>query len=184
MMGLHTHFTGQRRSAAQGPKTGEWRDRLQQRRKSRPKPHLNYQRVLSKSLRVGSSRRTSNHLSKISPARRPRPPQEPEAGPSKSQPPRATGSPNRTRHLRGGAGGAREQETGGETGGCPRPPRTPRSGRERSSERPGLPRLTRLNATPGGQKQYSPAKTSHKKADCPGARASGPSGKGSCPRHN
>ena len=43
--------------------------------------------------------------------------------------------------------------------GVPRPPRTTRPGRERAAERPGPPRLTRLAATAGERKRYSPAKT-------------------------
>lgn len=38
------------------------------------------------------------------------------------------------------------------------------------SELPRLPRLTRLDVTPRGLKQYSPAKILHTKVDCLGAR--------------
>ena len=73
----------------------------------------------------------------------------------RSRPPRPAGSPGGTGH-----GGARPWE-GPEGGpvGVPRPPRTTRPGRERASERPGPPRLTRLVPTPGERKRYSPAKT-------------------------
>lgn len=57
---------------------------------------------------------------------------------------------DRGRKGHGGARASRAREEG--QVGVPRPPRTPRPGRERSSERPGLLRLTRLEATQGGLK--------------------------------
>ena len=64
----------------------------------------------------------------------------------------------------------------------PRPPLTPQPRRQRSSERPGPPRLTRLAATPGERKRYSPAKTLHPKAGGQGAGAgTAPGGEGSAP---
>lgn len=151
---------------AQGHKTREWRDILQQSERSKPKPALNYQQVLSKSVRAESSKRTSCALrSKISGA---------EAmaagrtGGRAFQVPTSQGcrSLNWTQHSRAHESrGLQERQVD-----VPRPPRTLRPERERSSKQPGLPGLTLLDATQEGLRRYSPAKTPHSKGDCLGAR--------------
>lgn len=66
--------------------------------------------------------------------------------------------------------------------GVPRPPRTTRPGRERASEPPGPPGLTRLAATPGKWKRYSPAKTLRLQTRGLGAGAGpAPGGEGTAP---
>lgn len=88
----------------------------------------------------------------------------PRTGPSRSQPPMATGKSPQDATPRG----ARER---GQVG-VPRPPRAPRSERARFSDpAPRTPKTHRLTATPEELERNAPASTPHPKSRWPGRQS-------------